>query len=118
MLKLEAFCSAKLCLKDGIEDGPMTANGHKKAILDHFSCLMRVLSAKNGFFVKKYIKIIGKTISTILALTSYFCDFKWFKIASFGIMTHFSYIFGKILSKSRRRFDEVKTSPRLPDRSF
>ena len=64
MLLLEAFCSAKLCVKGGIESGPMTGNGHKMAILDHFCCLMGVLSAKNGFSVKKYIKLSGKTIST------------------------------------------------------
>ena len=61
---LEAFCSAKLCIKGGIENGPMTGNGHKMDILDHFCCLMGVLSAENGFFVKKYTKISGKTIST------------------------------------------------------
>ena len=64
MFLLEAFYSAKLCVKGGIENGLMNGNGHKMAILDHFCCLMRVLSAKNGFFVKKYIKISGKTIST------------------------------------------------------
>lgn len=26
---LEAFCSAKLCVKGGIENRPMTGNGHK-----------------------------------------------------------------------------------------
>ena len=61
---LEAFCSAKLCFKGGIENGPMTENGHKMAILDHIFCLMGVLSAKNGFSVKKYIKLSGKTFST------------------------------------------------------
>ena len=64
MLMLEAFCSAKLCVKGGIENGLMTGNGHKMAILDHFCCLMGFLSAKIGFSVKKYIKISGKTIST------------------------------------------------------
>ena len=64
MLMLEAFFSAKLCVKGVIENGPMTGNGHKMAILDHFHCLMGVLSAKNGFPVKKYIKSSGKTIST------------------------------------------------------
>ena len=57
MLLLEAFGSAKLCVKGGIENGPMTGNGHKMAILDHFCCLMGVLSAKNGFSVKKINKI-------------------------------------------------------------
>ena len=52
------------CVKGGIENGPMTGNGHKTAFFDHFCCLMGVLSAKNGFSVKKYIKISGKTIST------------------------------------------------------
>ena len=66
ILKLEAFRSAKLCVKGGIENGPMTENGHKMAIIDHFCCLIRVLSAKNGFFVKKYMKINGKTISIII----------------------------------------------------
>ena len=61
---LEAFCCAKLCVKGGIENGPMTGNGHKLAILDRFCCLMGVLSAKNGFFNKQYMKISGKTIST------------------------------------------------------
>ena len=61
---LEAFCSDKLFVKGGIENGPRTRNGHKMAILDHFCCLMGVLSAKNGFSFKKYIKINGKTIST------------------------------------------------------
>ena len=64
MFLLEAFCSAKLCVKGGIENGLMTGNGHKMAILDHFCCLMGVLSAKNGFSVKKYIKLSGKTFST------------------------------------------------------
>ena len=48
---LEAFCSAKLCVKGGIENGPMTGNGHKMAILDHFCYFIRFLSAKNGFRV-------------------------------------------------------------------
>ena len=61
---LEAFCSAKLCVKGGIESGTMSGNGHKMAIFDHFCCLMGVLSAKNGFPVKKCIKSSGKTIST------------------------------------------------------
>ena len=56
MLMLEAFCSAKLCVKGGIENGPMTGNGHKMAILDHFCCPIRVLSAKNEFSVEKYKK--------------------------------------------------------------
>ena len=64
MPMLEAFCSAKLCVKGGIENRPMTGNGHKMAIFDHFCCLIGVLSAKNGFSVKKYIKRSGKTIST------------------------------------------------------
>ena len=63
MFLLEAFYSAKLCVKGGIENGLMTGNGHKMAILDHFCCLMGVLSAKIGFSVKKYIKTSGKTIS-------------------------------------------------------
>ena len=61
---LEAFYSAKLCVKGGIENGPITGNGHKMEILNHFCCHMRVLSAENGFFVKKHIKISDKTIST------------------------------------------------------
>ena len=72
MLLLEGFGSAKLCVKGGIENGPMTENGHKM---------------------------------DILALKSYFCDIKGFKI-------------GKNLSKSKRRFDEVETSPRRPARSL
>ena len=64
MLLLEALGSAKLCIKGGIENGPMTGNGHKMPILDHLCCLMGVLSAKNGFSVKKYIEIGGKDIST------------------------------------------------------
>ena len=44
--------------------GLMTGNGQKMAILDHFCCLMGVLSDKIRFSVKKYIKISGKTIST------------------------------------------------------
>ena len=64
MLMLEAFCSAKRCFKGVMENGPTTGNGHKMAVLDHFYCLMGVLSAKNGFSVKKYIKLSGKTFST------------------------------------------------------
>ena len=56
---LEALCSGKLCVKGGIENGPLTGNGHKMVILDHFCCVMGVLSAKIGFFVKKYIKMSG-----------------------------------------------------------
>jgi len=42
----------------------MTGNGQKMAILDHFRYRLRVLNAKIGFSIKKYIKISGKTIST------------------------------------------------------
>ena len=40
------------------------------------------------------------------------------KIIFLPVWQHFLYFFGFFFSKSKRRFDEVETSPRRPARSF